>query len=315
MEAFLANSGLTEVQSMKNIAFLLENEAVFSTTEYKILQSREDDKFIPCIQLKYNGKIKLFYMTSQYQSLSEMIQIIDALALLGVLSKLIQAVLEIKENGFLNCAKIAISADKIFVDENGKVHLLYIPIVGVSADDTEFTASLKRNILVIVDGCPAGQSGALENFKKELETSKTSLEELYQAAAANHSVESKVNQFIQKKNKTFQKFSSMLQREEQPVMLLKYAGTEKKLEFCIETKEYVLGKNKDAVDGVIDFNNAVSRIHCKVFFKNKRYYVTDLKSANGTFLNGKRLLENKPEAVKNGDILRLANCEFHVLME
>lgn len=316
MEALLADNGLTEVQSMKNIAFLLENEAMFSATEYKILQSKEDNKFIPCIQLKYNGKIKLFYRTSQYQPLSEMIQTMEAHTFLTILSELIQAVIDVKENGFLNCAKVVISADKIFVDAEDKVHLLYIPVMGTAVDDAEITASLKQSILTMVNECPVGQSGAFENLRKELEAVETSLERLRQAAVVNHSVESRMmNQLLHKKNKTLEKFSSMLQREEQPAMLLKYAGNDKNLEFCIDTKEYVLGKNKDAVDGVIDFNNAVSRIHCKVSFKNKRYYVTDLKSANGTFLNGKRLLENKPEAVKSGDILRLANCEFHVLME
>jgi len=39
-----------------------------------------------------------------------------------------------------------------------------------------------------------------------------------------------------------------------------------------------------------------------------------LQSANGTYVNKIRLQPNKPCAINNGDIIRLANSDFQVVI-
>ena len=50
-----------------------------------------------------------------------------------------------------------------------------------------------------------------------------------------------------------------------------------------------IGSNPEMVDGVIEFNKTVSRVHCKITCVDNRYYICDMGSSNGTYLNGLRL--------------------------
>lgn len=51
----------------------------------------------------------------------------------------------------------------------------------------------------------------------------------------------------------------------------------------------------------------VSRRHAELVFVNFRYFVRDLGSMNGTWLNGKRLEEDEMLPVSSGDALRLGS--------
>ena len=40
--------------------------------------------------------------------------------------------------------------------------------------------------------------------------------------------------------------------------------------------------------------------------------ITDLQSANGTYVNKAKLQPNQSTPIKNGDVIRLANSDFQV---
>jgi len=56
----------------------------------------------------------------------------------------------------------------------------------------------------------------------------------------------------------------------------------------------------------------ISRKHCLIFFKNNRFFVRDLESTNGTFLNGAKVDE---KALNHGDKLQLGESTFLFLIE
>ena len=72
---------------------------------------------------------------------------------------------------------------------------------------------------------------------------------------------------------------------------------------------FLIGKNENN-DGVISFNQTVSRVHCKITSSRGQYWITDMQSSNGTFVNQMRLTPNQPHGVKNGDMIRLSNVDF-----
>ena len=55
-----------------------------------------------------------------------------------------------------------------------------------------------------------------------------------------------------------------------------------------------------------DVEHAISRFHCEVARKNGQLYITDLKSSNGTRLNGERLQPGRPELLRKGSTITLA---------
>ncbi len=66
-------------------------------------------------------------------------------------------------------------------------------------------------------------------------------------------------------------------------------------------KEQIIGRNP-AVDIVIA-HPEVSQRHARIFYREEQYFIEDLKSSNGTFVNGQRI--QIPVALKEGDEVML----------
>jgi len=71
--------------------------------------------------------------------------------------------------------------------------------------------------------------------------------------------------------------------------------------FSIEKDEIILGR-ENKCDFVID-DVEVSRKHAKIAFREGHYILQDLKSTNGTVINGRKI--KKPEVLRNGDIITI----------
>ena len=84
-------------------------------------------------------------------------------------------------------------------------------------------------------------------------------------------------------------------------------------DFLIEGDSFLVGKKKDAVDGVLKARG-ISRIHGKISREGGFYYVTDLNSTNGTFLNGGRLDVHEKARLRKGDCLGFADVKYVVEM-
>ena len=65
------------------------------------------------------------------------------------------------------------------------------------------------------------------------------------------------------------------------------------------------GQKNDIV--VRDVDRAVSRFHCEIVKKNGQLYLTDLRSSNGTKLEGVPLQPGQPALLRRGDRILLAD--------
>jgi len=59
----------------------------------------------------------------------------------------------------------------------------------------------------------------------------------------------------------------------------------------------------------------VSRLHAVIRRDGKRMIFMDLGSANGTFVNGKRLAPNVEQSLNHGDILALGKLKIQILVK
>jgi len=74
----------------------------------------------------------------------------------------------------------------------------------------------------------------------------------------------------------------------------------------IDKSSILIGRLQGSVDYVID-NKAVGKMHAEIVKKGEEYYIIDLNSVNGTFVNGERIVCNTETIIKNGDKITLAN--------
>ena len=79
----------------------------------------------------------------------------------------------------------------------------------------------------------------------------------------------------------------------------------------IQKESFLIGKKKDAVDGWLKARG-ISRIHARISREEDCYYLTDLNSTNGTFLNGGRLGVNEKARLRPGDSVGFADVRYVV---
>ncbi|MDQ2085703.1 DUF6382 domain-containing protein [Herbivorax sp. ANBcel31] len=80
-------------------------------------------------------------------------------------------------------------------------------------------------------------------------------------------------------------------------------------EIKITKPEFIIGRLKDQVDYVTQ-NKAIGKVHAEIITKNGQYFLKDLNSKNGTFINDKRLNSNVEYEIKDNDIIVFANSKY-----
>jgi len=85
-------------------------------------------------------------------------------------------------------------------------------------------------------------------------------------------------------------------------------------------EQFVLGRAGDmALEAMVDltdhdgFAMGVSRRHALIRAAGEKYVLTDLNSSNGTWLNGHRLVPNKPYDLPSGGVIQLGRMKLVVV--
>lgn len=110
-------------------------------------------------------------------------------------------------------------------------------------------------------------------------------------------------------------------QEEENTVILAGEGIERKSFLRAEDKykyqdielvefPFFFGKLKTQVNSSIE-SPAVSRFHAKIECLGGEYYLVDLNSTNGTYLNGERLKSNERRHLEMGDKVRFADVGYY----
>ncbi len=89
-------------------------------------------------------------------------------------------------------------------------------------------------------------------------------------------------------------------------------NSEDKVIFVIDKPVFIIGKKADSVDGVVSHDKTVSKTHCKIIQRDNKYYIVDMESLNGTYVNNKKIEQGNMVLVSRGDIIKLSKLEFVV---
>ena len=301
MNVLIENGIITEMKCGNNFSYILDDASLFLSTEYKVLQSQGEECFVKCMKLLYNGKIQFYFLVNEYKPLSNMIPALDGDGFMKILANVFSNVLAVKQNGFLSCQNIDIALEKIFVEPNTyKVGLIYLPInKRLYYDESTFENELRTNLVKVISGVSALSSPKTTQFMTDLSNGLLSIKDLYDRIKNGKAVKPNVQTACKIKKGR---------------LCIVGMNTPVQVEVEVTKDSFVIGKNAAVVDGVVSFNKMISRVHCRITKENMQYMITDLKSANGTYVNRVRLTPEQPHQIKNGDIIRLANSDFQVVI-
>lgn len=336
---------LMEVVGANNIAYLLQDNNEFSVTGYKVMQNQSGSGLLKCAKLMYNGKIKLVYIVGNYKPLSYVATRLGVTELNAVIFNLIQRAMEIKSNGFFRAENLELSFDKIFVDvADHSVHLIYFPITGghtgkISNFENEFRVAL----INLFNSFPVFKAPQFQRVCSDLSNGSLPLDMVmkklqdsinsgyYEPASSPvptpapipaptpmptpEPISNPYGGVGAGTQYNAQYYQGMYQQQQQPQMMqptmtISAINSPVQLTLTITSPEYLIGKNPEMVNGAVMHNPAISRVHCKVTYNAGRYYLTDLGSANGTWLNQQKVEKQQTVEVHSGDYLKLANSDF-----
>lgn len=301
MNILLEKQCVRELTCGSNFSYVLNESGLFSATEYKVLQNQASGCFVRCMKMLYNGKIQIYYLTNHLKPLANLIPTLDPERFLDIVINLFSNILKVKSNGFLSCQKVDISFEHIYVNPTTlNVSLVYLPVTQrVHPDDSSFENEVRTGLIKLISGVSSLQTSTTAQLSLDLSDGVLSIEDLYRRYKGGEDLRQK-------------KADRQPPTKPATSMYLVAMRAPTRVEIKITKDRFVLGKKAGMVDGVISFNDKISRIHCRIDRQGNTYTVTDLQSSNGTYVNGKRLQAKQPYRIGNGDVIRMANSDFQV---
>lgn len=105
--------------------------------------------------------------------------------------------------------------------------------------------------------------------------------------------------------------TTILNNEENQLLYLISMEPRTRGNIILRDEKLLIGKMKSKVDIVIELP-IISRLHARLWKEEGCYYVEDLNSRNGTFINGERLQANEKKEIKPGDELAFATASYYI---
>lgn len=314
---------VTEVRNCVHAEYILNSNDAFYDIGFRVMKNQEKGCLLPCHTLKYNGRIKLVYFTDGLVPLEQKLAEMDVEQMRILISNLFEAIKEVEGNGFLDTRCIELRLARIYVDNRtSAIKLIYLPVnqplgMGNNHDiESEMRAKLIKamrdirlsdhphvqNVVdVLMDGT-LNLDGVVRSLRDGIMSVATEPGAVQPSVAI---MDTDVDVTASKSIVRERVFGV-------GATTLTLKAVDGPVSFVVDRDEYLIGKSAERVDGVIAGNPAISRVHCKVIRENGAFYIADMGSSNGTFLDGIRLATSEKAKIEQGSRIRIANMEFMV---
>lgn len=294
MNGLIEKNIVKEYMNGVAVFYTFKDSSYFSTTDYKIIKNEKQIAILKCSDFMYNGKREIVFFVNKYKSLLEIInEKKEHESLNNIIFKIIENVLKIKSNGFLTYSNLILSFDRIFVGKSDyDCKLIYLPVAN-SSDNRDNELEFRERIAEYISDDNSFYTYSIEKIKEDLADGEVELEDIYNKMCEIYESRTVSNDVIK-----------------HPVMVIKSEDSDKALCFETEADEFIIGKKQGAADFVISGVATISRRHCKIIYEAGVYYIEDIGSTNGTYLNDFRLEPHIREVIGNGDTIKLATSKF-----
>lgn len=294
-------------KGIHDLCLILKDPSDFSEIDYKVQHDCRSRCFVRSTEMFCNGERRILYLTEGTIPFGSILRQMDAGRFITAFNSLLQNILEVRRNGFLRIENIDISFEHIFVDPvTYQAYLIYIPVSGKYYPDSQFFEQLLRDSAAeAVLQNPALSPAGTDIFLSALKNPSVTLENLA-AYLSCPAAGIPVFPDLPGKNKTSDLKTGFL--------YLISSGGKEPVTFQIGRDEYVIGRSPERTDGLIRGNRMVGRVHCRIIRRGAVFFAEDMHSANGTWVNGERLVRDERKRLSDGDILQIANVSFRVII-
>ena len=260
MSELIKSGAVADVTRGSNLAYMLQDNDLFLLTGYKVIKSQRQKGFVNCAKVLHNGKIKLVYFTEHHKSLLSVLPSLNGDGFLSVLINLLNAVIGIRNNGFLVCQNLDLTFDRIFVDPNTlAVSLIYLPLKKPVVELSMFENELRTGLIKLITATPSLGETQANYICTDLSNGALSLDELYRRFRSRRTKGDSTTQAPITNNGSPLDGVSNSEFSVQPELIFSSLNAPMPIAFNIKKEEFVIGSHPNNVDGVITFNRAISR--------------------------------------------------------
>ena len=286
------------------LRYSIAREEDFSNIEYKVLMNQLEHGLLECTKVICNGGIQLIYDISDYQPLSTFYTRLSVEDFFYIISELFTITEQVKNNGFMKNDHLELTMDKIFVNSSSKkVFMVYLPIVLNTEEKQESIETRINQILINI---------ALNHFT----LTDHRIKELYEDIKVRDFTLRAINTKIV--NRDYGEADVLPMKQSNPdmaprrIMTLTSINSPELIVLRVDKADYMIGKKVAPGHGLIRNFPTISREHGKITCQGDQFFITDLNSANGTYINEQRIPSYVACPLHSKDKLRLANLIFDI---
>lgn len=297
----------------------------FSPLQYKVMMSGELEGFLPGRRAGYNGEDRLLYQTQGKISLSGKAEMVTREEAAGILCTLARCIKEICGSGYLHIGNLVMDPDWIFAEKNGtdgRIWLIYLPVDPAQKEEDEAEKEVRSLLIRLL--CIFGLDHSFEgrvclNYLKEKkadasEASSFVLDALRHIGAGKEGQAFRTASPDGAEAAPGKTAGEKTAEEKQAVTgaVLESMSPIHKIRLSMEGSRLVIGRDFVNIHGQNERVSTVSARHCEISINGGKLYVKDLRSTNGTFINGRAAAPEKSYELKDKDLLGIANVPFLV---
>ena len=268
--------------------FFLNSQELLDVNALNLMNREEIPGILPCSVVNWNERIQLCYFVDDMKTLADKRRDLTLDELTDVCSSVLSTLSSIESFPDLSAENVSWDMDSIYLDEENDVYLVCLPAV-LPLEALESRIYIKR-VYALMEEIFQGIDGG------EIICQKTD-------AVKNRSF----GDWIALKDA----LSSRAAVEEDTI-ILKSVNTPEPFVFEIGHDEFYIGTDPEKCKGCILGAVSVSPVHALIDWNDISYYIQDLNSREGTYLNDIKLTPQNQVPFGKGSIIKFAECTFTV---
>jgi hypothetical protein len=274
MREFFLNS--EELLDRKAVAFLRE--------------SGMETGLLPVSWIHFNERVKLACFPDEMRTLGAMMKELSLDEACRIGKAILERVIRLEKISDISLENVIWDPDSIYVNSNREIFLICIP-AQIPYEQRHSEIYLKRVYSLLEDLVSEKEDG--DFVSRQID---------YQKEKAFGDWEGLMGALDLRKIKD----------ADEALLLLKSINTPAPVTFEIGHRKFRIGTDPGEVDGLITGVETVSPVHALIGWNEINYYVCDLESENGTFVNDQRIAPHTEVPIGEGTVLRFADYTFSV---
>ena len=266
--------------------FLFHSEELLDKNALEFLEKENIPGILPCRWVRWNSMIQLVYFTDNLVSLSQKADELSLNELREIGKDIIGYVKAIGTHMELSPENIVWDIDSIYLDEDYQVYLICLPAV-LPVESLESKIYVKRLYSILIDVFTRNVDGDIVCRQIEAQRKK----DIENWDGLKEALDRKDPEDVEK-------------------LVLKSINAPEPVEFIIEHSDFIIGSD-ETVDGYLNLPG-ISPEHARIGWNEISFYVQDLGSVQGTYLNDVQIQPEIDVPLGSGSILKFGDYTFNV---